>query len=196
MRDLTDRVVTKRMSLASVRELGGPEVERVFVDRVLEATGGTRVDIVGHSQGGLLGHLYIKWLGGHRTVRHLVTLGAPVHGASPLGPLDSLAQAPLVGVGLDALLGPSAREQLRVSPVIRELAATPDVVPEVKYTAIVTRHDHAVLPVQAQLLQERDGVEVANRYVQDEAPESVVGHSDLPTDAQVIAMIRDALGAP
>lgn len=33
--DLRDRVATKRMSLASVRELGGPEVERVFVDRVM-----------------------------------------------------------------------------------------------------------------------------------------------------------------
>lgn len=35
VRDLADRVLTKRMSLASVRELGGPDVERVFVDRVL-----------------------------------------------------------------------------------------------------------------------------------------------------------------
>ncbi|MEZ5093199.1 glycosyltransferase family 2 protein [Nocardioides sp.] len=33
--DLSDRIATKRMSLASVRELGGPEVERVFVDRVM-----------------------------------------------------------------------------------------------------------------------------------------------------------------
>lgn len=33
--DLVDRVVTKRMSLASVREHGDSEVERVFVDRVL-----------------------------------------------------------------------------------------------------------------------------------------------------------------
>ncbi len=33
--DLRDRVATKRMSLASVREIGGPEVERVFVDRVM-----------------------------------------------------------------------------------------------------------------------------------------------------------------
>ncbi len=33
--DLRDRVATKRMALASVRALGGAEVERVFVDRVL-----------------------------------------------------------------------------------------------------------------------------------------------------------------
>ncbi|MFN8195552.1 MAG: glycosyltransferase family 2 protein [Nocardioidaceae bacterium] len=33
--DLRDRLVTKRMSLASVRELGGPDVERVFLERVL-----------------------------------------------------------------------------------------------------------------------------------------------------------------
>ena len=33
--DLRDRVATKRMALASVRALGGAEVERVFVDRVM-----------------------------------------------------------------------------------------------------------------------------------------------------------------
>lgn len=35
VQDLTDRWETKRMSLASVRAHGSPEVERVFVDRVL-----------------------------------------------------------------------------------------------------------------------------------------------------------------
>jgi len=35
LQDLEDRIVTKRMALASVRELGGPEVEQVFVHRVL-----------------------------------------------------------------------------------------------------------------------------------------------------------------
>lgn len=129
----------------------------LFVERVREHTGARRVDIVGHSQGGLLGHLYVKWLGGRRTVRQLVTLGAPVHGASPLGPFDALAQAPLVGAGIDALLGPSAREQLSISPVIRELSATPDVVPGVRYTAIVTRYDDTVIPVDAQLLRAPGG---------------------------------------
>ncbi len=33
--DLADRIATKRMSLASVRELAGPGVEQVFVDRVM-----------------------------------------------------------------------------------------------------------------------------------------------------------------
>jgi CDP-glycerol glycerophosphotransferase len=33
--DLQDRIATKQLSLASVRELAGPEVERVFVDRVM-----------------------------------------------------------------------------------------------------------------------------------------------------------------
>lgn len=35
LRDLEDRWTTKRMSLATVRELGDPEVERVFRERVL-----------------------------------------------------------------------------------------------------------------------------------------------------------------
>lgn len=35
VQDLADRIVTKRMSLASVRELGGPAVEEMFLGRVL-----------------------------------------------------------------------------------------------------------------------------------------------------------------
>lgn len=168
----------------------------LFVERVRETTGAERVDIVGHSQGGLLGHLYVKWLGGDRTVRHLVTLGAPVHGASPLGRLDALVRFPLVGAGLDALLGPSAREQVRVSPVIRELVSTPDVVAGVRYTAIITRYDDTVLPVDAQRLQTRDGVKVANRFVQDAYPDNLVSHARLPLDPQVIEMVLEALGRP
>ena len=33
--DLTDRIATKRMALTSVRELGGQDVQRLFVDRVM-----------------------------------------------------------------------------------------------------------------------------------------------------------------
>src|SRR5947209_10801188 len=45
-----------------------------FVDRVLAATGASKVDVVGHSQGGMMPRYYIKNRGGASKVRTLVGL--------------------------------------------------------------------------------------------------------------------------
>lgn len=44
------------------------------------ASGADRVDLVGHSMGGVVAAYYINELGGHRYVRRLVTLGTPWRG--------------------------------------------------------------------------------------------------------------------
>jgi Palmitoyl protein thioesterase len=41
-----------------------------------------RIDLVGHSEGGLIGRYYVQKLDGARRVRHLVTLGTPHRGTS------------------------------------------------------------------------------------------------------------------
>lgn len=68
------------------------------VERILARADGRfdRIDIVGHSMGGLIGLYYAQFLGGHDRVRKLVTLGTPWFGtwfallgaASPLGLLS------------------------------------------------------------------------------------------------------------
>ncbi len=47
------------------------------IEQVCERTGSTRVDVVGHSLGGLIARYYVQRLGGDRRVRTLVTLGTP-----------------------------------------------------------------------------------------------------------------------
>lgn len=50
------------------------------VERVLQATGATRVMIVGHSMGGMVARYYVQELGGEDTVDTVVTLGTPHSG--------------------------------------------------------------------------------------------------------------------
>ena len=61
-----------------------------FVDRVLAATGAGKVDIVGHSQGGMMPRWYMKFDGGATKVAHLIALSPSNHGST----LDGLALDP------------------------------------------------------------------------------------------------------
>ena len=64
-----------------------------FVDRVLAATGASQVDVVGHSQGGMMPHYFIERLGGAAKVRTLIGLSPSNHGTT-LGGLVTLGRQP------------------------------------------------------------------------------------------------------
>ena len=53
-----------------------------FVTRVLTATGAAKVDLVGHSQGGMMPRYYLKFLGGASHVNKLVALAPSNHGTT------------------------------------------------------------------------------------------------------------------
>ena len=69
-----------------------------------------RVDIVGHSMGGLVGLYYLKRLGGRRRIRRLVMLGTPISGT----------WSALLGVAM-APLGRASLQLLPDSAFLREL---------------------------------------------------------------------------
>jgi len=50
-----------------------------FIDKVLAATGASKVDIVAHSMGGLVARAAIKYYGCANKVRKLLTVGTPNH---------------------------------------------------------------------------------------------------------------------
>lgn len=50
------------------------------IESILSQTSLERIDIVGHSMGGLIGLYYLKRLGGHERIRKLIMMGTPVRG--------------------------------------------------------------------------------------------------------------------
>ncbi len=63
-----------------------------FVTKVLTATGARKVDLVGHSQGGMMPRYYLKFLGGAAKVDALVGLAPSNHGTT-LDGLNALTSA-------------------------------------------------------------------------------------------------------
>ncbi|NLU69047.1 alpha/beta fold hydrolase [Streptomyces sp. HNM0574] len=144
----------------------------VYVDEVLAATGSREVDIVGHSQGGMMPRQYLKFHGGAEKVNALVGIAPSNHGTSLSG-LSALADLiPPVGDTVEDL-GPSLMQQREGSDFLRRLNEGGDTVPGVAYTVIATRYDQVVTPYQSQFLK---GPDVKNVLLQDLCPANVSEH--------------------
>lgn len=174
-----------------------------FIDTVLTATGAPQVDIVGHSQGGMMPRYYLKFLGGASKVHHLIGLGPSNHGTDLHG-LLTLAeffpqfeeQADQIRAGGEAVtenICPACVDQLKDSAFLNNLNAGGDTVPDVKFTVIATRFDEVVTPHTSQFL---DGANVNNITVQQVCPFDTVEHIFLPYDPVVINLVMEALDPP
>jgi triacylglycerol esterase/lipase EstA (alpha/beta hydrolase family) len=171
---------------ASAAELGA------FVDRVLAATGASAVDIVGHSQGGMMPRYYLRFLGGAAKVHALVGLSPSNHGTTVGGltKLFELAGAQGLGsAGLGLLCGTACEEQLAGSAFLRNLNAGGDTVPGVDYTVVETRYDEVVTPYQSAFLS---GPEVDDIDLQAQCPLDASEHLATPFDH---VALRDVLNA-
>ncbi|RKT54499.1 esterase/lipase family protein [Saccharothrix australiensis] len=158
-----------------------------FVDEVRYRTGAAEVDLVGHSQGGLMPRHYLKFLGGAAAVHHLVALAPPNHGTTVLG----LSRLPGVPELLAAGLGESVADQVVGSDFLRALNAGGDTVPGVRYTVIATRYDEVVTPYTSAFL---DGPEVTNITLQRLCgPAHASEHLAVPFDQAALRHVLNAL---
>lgn len=157
-----------------------------FADGVRSHTGAAKVDLVGHSQGGLVARAYVKWYGGATEVDSLITLGTPNRGTY----VANLANV----LGFGNCLAVVACEQMRIgSSFLNDLNAGDDTIGKVRYTTIRTWQDELVRPVDNATLF--DGA--TNVLVQNPCWARVVGHVGLILDGTVYSGIRTALaGGP
>lgn len=131
-----------------------------FVDDVLASTGATKVDIVAHSQGGVMARDYIKTLGGAAKVDSLVTYGTPHYGTN----VASLATEWGGGICFGIV---GCAQQAIGSDYLNALNAGDDSIGSVRYTAFVTKYDTVTTPYQNGWLNAADG-NITNVSVQDQ----------------------------
>jgi triacylglycerol esterase/lipase EstA (alpha/beta hydrolase family) len=157
-----------------------------FVDRVLTATGASHVDIVGHSQGGMMPRYYLKFLGGAAKVANLVGLAPSNHGTT----VDGLSALPGVPTLLADGLGPSVTDQIAGSAFLRKLNAGGDTVPGVRYTVIESTDDEVVTPYTSAFLT---GPDVTNITLQQQCPLDTSDHLAISFDANALRDVLNAL---
>ncbi|WP_327293220.1 esterase/lipase family protein [Streptomyces sp. NBC_01198] len=140
------------------------------VEEICAQSGRRRVDIVGHSLGGLIARYYVQCLGGDRRIRTLVTLGTPHAGTRAV---PALAPHPII------------RQMRPGSDVLTELAG-PAPSCRTRFVAFWSDLDQLMIPVEAAQLVHPD-LPAENVKV------SGVGHLALPVHGSVVAEIRRTL---
>ena len=164
-----------------------------FVDAVLRATGAKKVDVVGHSQGGMMPRYWIQFLGGAKKVDDLVGIAPSNHGTQGLVvPLGEGTTTSLVGATQTPCQ--ACVDQQAGSAFLQELNADGDTVRGVDYTVISTRHDEVVTPYTSQFLV-GDPSAVTNLTIQDLCPADPIEHDQTPNDPVVHQLVLAALEA-
>ena len=166
-----------------------------FVTRVLAATGAAKVDLVGHSQGGMMPRYYLKFLGGAAHVNKLVALAPSNHGTT-LDGLTALATAlgavfgsGLVTGTLNALCTACVQQEAG-SSFLASLNAGGDTVAGVSYTVIESRNDEVVTPFTSAFLSGPGvtGITLQNQCVLDQSD-----HLEIAADPVALADVLNAL---
>ncbi|MFF7235997.1 alpha/beta fold hydrolase [Streptomyces collinus] len=142
------------------------------VEEICARTGSERVDIVGHSLGGLIARYYVQCLGGDLRVRTLVTLGTP-HSGTRAVPLASAH--------------PIVRQMRPGSEVIEELSR-PAPGCRTRFVSFWSDLDSVMDPLEAACVDHPD-LDALNVRV------TGIGHLALPVHPAVAAGIREALEA-
>ncbi len=158
-----------------------------YVDRVLAATGAREVDIVGHSQGGMLPRQYARALGGAAKIKRLVGLVPSNHGTDVGGLIRLTDAIP----GSRATVGgfvPAFEDQFVGSPFLTQLNAGGDRTPGVENTVITTRYDQVVTPYTSAFL-----AGARNITVQDGCPIDGTEHLAIPYDRRALRFVLNAL---
>ena len=139
------------------------------IQNILREVDLEKIDVIGHSMGGLIGLYYIKKFSGHQFVRKLITMGTPHDGT----------WISLVGIAALGLLSPSIWQLRPNNFFLKELQADA-LPPNVEYHSIAGSDD-IICPASRSRLKGSNFVEIP------------CGHAGLATSNEVYRVIRDIL---
>jgi triacylglycerol esterase/lipase EstA (alpha/beta hydrolase family) len=159
-----------------------------FVDKVLAATGARKVDLVGHSQGGMMPRYYLRFLGGAAKVHTLVGLAPSNHGTTVNGFFTLAENIP----GATSFAGHcvACEEQAAGSAFIANLNAGSETVRGVSYTVIESQFDEVVTPYTSAFLS---GPKVTNITLQSQCSLDLGEHLSMAYDHIADADVLTAL---
>ena len=179
--------------IQSIGEISASAAQlEAFVNRVLAATRAARVDLVGHSQGGMMPRYYLKFLGGAAKVSRFVALAPSSHGTSLDGLITLVSDFGLLGLS-NSLVSAACEacvEQEAGSAFLANLNAGGDTAPGVSYTVIETRYDEVVTPYTSAFLT---GSDVTNITLQKQCPLDLTDHIGIAFDPVALTDMLNAL---
>lgn len=171
-----------------------PEIAN-YIRKVVDQTGASKVDLVGHSEGAFQTLFVPKFEGVASLVDQIVAIAPPTHGTT----LDHLYQLAYLAGGLSrelvgdllATVGCGACNDLGIGgPDVGKLDDGPIVQPGNRLTVIASRFDELVTPPKSSFVHE-DGVN--NLFIQDFCPKDHVGHIAEAYDMNVWNIVRNVL---
>ncbi|QFU85659.1 triacylglycerol lipase [Amycolatopsis sp. YIM 10] len=166
-----------------------------FVDKVLDRTGASKVDILGHSEGTLMPSYYVRFLDGAAKVDKYVSL-TPLWQGTTLFGLSTLYQwGQVLGLKpvVDGVLNPacgSCPQFLEGSDYLTKLHERGVFAPEVEYTNIVTKYDELVIPYTSGL---GTGPNVRNVVLQETCGLDFAEHAGVAADRNTAGHVLNAL---
>ena len=168
-----------------------------FVSEVLADTGASKVDLVGHSQGGMMPRYYINFLGGASKVSTFVAL-APSNYGTTLDGLTTLASylgaSSLINSGLNSVCA-ACTEQEQGSAFLATLNGpaenTTPTVAGVNYTVIESVDDEVVTPYTNAFLPRASNV--TNITVNAQCALDFSDHLEIAADPVAMADMLNAL---
>ncbi|MEV6060484.1 esterase/lipase family protein [Nocardia asteroides] len=167
-----------------------------FVDDVLAATGATKVDLVGFSQGANVSRFYVNKLGGAPKVGTWVGLASPSYGGVMYGLVPVGQAIPGMMDVYAKVTSTAAVQQAQGEPIMVELNAGGDTVPGVRYVTVGSRVDEMIQPFENIALH---GPGAENLVLQDLCADDLTGHFHLVYDPfvqQLLLRVLDPAHAP
>jgi triacylglycerol lipase len=165
------------------RALGDAQISAEYVARAVEVMArrsGEHIDVIGHSQGGLVPRWAIKYFPSGPRVGDYVGLASPNHGTLTADAFTALGWC-----------FPSCWQMRTSAKFIAALNDGDETPGEISYTSIYTAFDELVKPIETSAL---DGG--SNVLIQDLCPGRPVDHLSIVVDAVAWNVAIDALTHP